>query len=500
MGWLVGFSDGLRNFLFGSVASLAFTAGIPVAQAQVARPDQYVLLSFDGSSSISMWRNTRAFATRATLQNAPVKFTYFISGVYYVGKDFKSKYIAPGRGAGASAIGWGSNFLDLQARFDQTNLASVEKNEIASNANGHFDGSGWSLQNWQDEFRQFHAIIFDFFNFNTGLKPTALFPNGWVFPKNSMVGFRAPQLGTSAGLWETLRQFGYRYDTSKTSKPNYWPERDAKGGFWNFPLASLTIAGTGKKTLSMDYNFYFADSKAQPNPSAKQQYKQQMLETYLQYFETNYNGNRAPVHIGHHFSLWNDSAYWEALQEFSLKVCGQPEVKCVTNTELADFMDSRTPAEISAYRAGNFEKLQPLRLSRGTPTLDLDLKVALVPPGVAGNRTSSNAAWVRLTGRDSRLRAQDRLEVRVNGQAVSISRSNRFLDIESLRKKYAGQDVTVEVRLVRRGAEIARATQQLYDVGGLDESVSAEPLELRALQGDLPEAHIDDFGQIDGGN
>ncbi|CAN5482211.1 hypothetical protein BH10BDE1_BH10BDE1_24730 [soil metagenome] len=489
-----------RSFATLALQALCLTALIVTAaksEAQVARPDQYVLLAFDGSSAISMWKTTRAFAARSKLQKAPVNFTYFISGVYYVGKANKTKYVEPTHGAGVSAIGWGADAADLQARYDQTNLAHDEENEIASHANAHFDGSKWSLKNWHDEFKQFHTIIFDFFNFNK-VTPTALYPNGWAFPEKSMVGFRAPQLGTSAGLWDTLKEFNYRYDTSKTSKSNYWPQRDPKG-FWNFPLASLVIAGTGKHTLSMDYNFYYADSKALPNPGAKQQYKKQMLETYLQYFEQNYNGNRGPVHIGHHFSLWNDSAYWEAMQEFALKVCGKPEVRCVTYSQLADFMDTRTPAQIAAYQAGNFPKMAPITVASFMPALDLDVKVALLPPGVGGNSTSSNAVVVRVDGQDRFLRVQDRVEVRVNGESLPVSRTNRFLDIDSLRNSYRGQDVTVEARIVRRGTEIARATHLLQDVGGVNERVSAEPEETRALLGDLPEAHVDEAGEIDGG-
>ena len=38
------------------------------------------------------------------------------------------------------------------------------------------------------------------------------------------------------------------------------------------------------------------------------------------------------------------------------KVCGQPEVECVTYRQLADFMDSLTSEEIAAYQTGNFSQ------------------------------------------------------------------------------------------------------------------------------------------------
>lgn len=455
--------------------------GAASASASGSRPPQFVLLAFDGSSSIPMWEETRDFARRAKAKGAPVKFTYFISGVYYVGKANRKKYIEPTRGAGVSAIGWGDDAADLLARYDQTNLAAIEEHEIASHANAHFSGDKWTVKEWSSEFTQFHSIIFDFFNFN-GVRPSSRFPNGWVFKEDSMTGFRAPQLGVSKGLWDVIRAKGYRYDTSLVAKANYWPERHVQGGHWNFPLAALTIAGTGKRTLSMDYNFYVADSAAKPNPAQKARFKNQMIETYLQYFEGNYNGNRAPVHIGHHFSKWNDGAYWEAMQEFALAVCGRPEVQCVTYRELADFMDSKKPQEIEAYRRGAFDKLPSLRLAQGLPTYDLGVRMVA---SSAAARTLQGYS-VELRGRDGRLGAGDRIETRLNGGLVQGGGAWR----QALR----GQNAIVETRILRAGQEIARATQILSQIGLPSESISEQPVEARALLGDLPEAHAEGEG------
>jgi hypothetical protein len=106
----------------------------------------------------------------------------------------------------------------------------------------------------------------------------------------------------------------------------------------------------------MDYNFYYLHSKAKPNPSQAKRYEEDMFKTYMNYFESNYNGNRAPIHIGHHFSAWNNGAYWNALFQFAEAVCGQPEVQCITYSELADFMDLLTPTQITAYQKGVFPK------------------------------------------------------------------------------------------------------------------------------------------------
>src|SRR5262249_12393180 len=153
------------------------------------------------------------------------------------------------------------------------------------------------------------------------------------------------------GLYQVLKNRHYAYDTSKSGPSNYWPQQN--NGVWNFPLAELRIVGSGKRTLSMDYNFYVADSRGEPDAANKSKYEKQMVDTYVQYFESNYFGNRGPIHIGHHFSKWNGGAYWSAMQQFARRVCGLPEVKCVTYKDLLDFVNENK-AKIPAFQAGSF--------------------------------------------------------------------------------------------------------------------------------------------------
>lgn len=339
-----------------SVSARLAKALSPSEHPPVERPPQFVALAFDGSKSISMWRATREFAKAASARvQAPVRFTYFISSVYYMKSAYRAFYLSPGHQPGSSAIGWGGNSVDLEARIDQTGFAFEEKHEIASHAAGHFDGSQWSEADWRNEFHQFFEMIFRVFELNPSIRRTQSFPQGWRFKPDDVVGFRAPQLGTSDGLWPVLAQRGFRYDTSRVAAPTRWPRKD-KYGVWNFPLARLTIAGTARATLSMDYNFYVADSAAQSDPVNSQLYRQRMLATYRNYFLTNYLGNRAPVHIGHHFSLWNDGAYWEAFKDFAEEVCGLPEVICGTYAELADFLESQPEANLRLFELGRFDK------------------------------------------------------------------------------------------------------------------------------------------------
>ena len=188
-----------------------------------------------------------------------------------------------------------------------------------------------------------------------------------------MAGFRAPYLAKSAGLYAALERNGYRYDTSGVGPSDAWPERvDA---IWRFNLAMLRIAGSGKNTLSMDYNFFVAHSRAPSPIRGAMKRREQTLATYLNYFKSNYTGNRAPLHIGHHFTAMQGGAYNEALKSFARAVCGLPEVRCVTYAGLAEFMDQQNPETLAAYRKGEFARagapalnVASLRAERRHPT------------------------------------------------------------------------------------------------------------------------------------
>ncbi len=321
-----------------------------------AKPPQFVLLAFDGSYSLDAWKKSRNFAKTMTEAGKPVKFTYFISGVYFVSRSDRKLYNAPGgKGLGRSAIGWGGKPEEIEPRLKQMNLAYTEGHEIANHAVGHFNGQKWSQADWRKEFDYFNQFIFEAY-------PRNSLTGSLAFDRSAIQGFRAPELGQGPGLYKVLAEDGFRYDTSKIAQINYWPQK--QNGIWNFPLGQIKTALTRKNTLSMDYNFYVAHSKARPNPKRAKFYEEDMFKTYMNYFEQNYNGNRAPIDIGHHFSAWNGGAYWNAMFRFAEAVCGLSEVQCVTYSELADFMDLLTPEQIAAYQKGEFDPV----LSQSTVT------------------------------------------------------------------------------------------------------------------------------------
>jgi hypothetical protein len=109
----------------------------------------------------------------------------------------------------------------------------------------------------------------------------------------------------------------------------------------------------------MDYNFIVAQSGGRADPRRAEAFKEQMLATYLDYFRKSYTGNRAPLHIGHHFEAYQGGVYHEALKEFARRVCGLPEVKCAAYSELADYMDRQAPQALAAYQRGDFPHAAP---------------------------------------------------------------------------------------------------------------------------------------------
>lgn len=354
---------------------LIFTLEVSAA---VKRPPQFVMLAFDGSKDVGFWKESQAFAD-ATATNQPdadgkdapgfLRFTYFASGVYFIADNTKEIYVEPAKGAGKSAIGFGGTTANLKPRVEQMAKAMEAEHEIASHGNAHYDASAYTEAQWDKEFDQFEVLMKNAWKgkaqgwknkagSSIGADQADKEPKNWVsYFENDVIGFRAPLLGVGNGLWPALVKHKFAYDTSRVDKMNYWPKK--VNGIWNFPLSGLKIVGSGKNTLSMDYNFYFTQSKGVAGPANKfKTYEDEMYNTYIEYFKNNYNGNRAPVHIGHHFSKWNGGAYWKAMQRFASKVCNQPEVRCVTYKELAKFMDATTkdPNLVAAYQKGDFEK------------------------------------------------------------------------------------------------------------------------------------------------
>jgi hypothetical protein len=302
---------------------------------------QFVVLSFDGSQAIPMWEATRKFARDLNASGTPIHFTYFVSSVYWLAPAFKNIYESPGEKPGASRIGFAYSVKDVDNRIKEVNAAIAEGHEIGSHLNGHFDGTNWTAADWEQEFNSFNNLLFNYAA-NNQIDPAKPLTK-LNLTEADVVGLRAPNLATNANLAPVLQKFNYRYDASKVKKNGIWPTKE--NGIWQLGLSSIKVADKPNYLLAMDYNFYLYQTKtvdlvkkAMPE---WQTLHNEVLNTYLNYFNLNYNGTRAPIVIGHHFSLWNDGVYWEAMKDFARAVCGRPEVQCVNFRKLADWLDAQ---------------------------------------------------------------------------------------------------------------------------------------------------------------
>jgi peptidoglycan/xylan/chitin deacetylase (PgdA/CDA1 family) len=329
------------------MASLvAFSVGQLHAD-EIARPPQFVMLAFDNCTELTRWQDLTDFAAAMDRDGKRVRFTFFVSGVNFIANAFRDVYAGPGQRRGGSNIGFGGTADEVRQRVDDVNALYQQGHEIASHALGHFSGRGWSAGDWGKEFTAYRDVLANVGTIN-GLGSDVKL----AFPASAVIGFRAPYLDTSPALYPALKANGFRYDTSGDSAPDAWPEKI--DGIWRFNLARLRLHGTGKNILSMDYNFFIAQSRGAVEPQRRAFFRQQAVATYLDYFKSNYAGNRAPLNIGHHFFDYQDGAYKEALMSFARLVCGLPEVRCITYAALADYMDQQSATTLAAFRNGDF--------------------------------------------------------------------------------------------------------------------------------------------------
>jgi hypothetical protein len=318
-------------------------------QAEVERPPQYVVMAFDGAIELERWRDLAEFTAEINKDGEHALFTFFFSAVGLIADANRRLYQGPRQRRGTSAINFGGSPPEVQSRVDYLNAFNARGHEIASHAVGHFNGASWSAAEWTQELKAYGDVLDNVGPINGLPAETKL-----AFARDRIVGLRAPYLAAGAGLYPALKAARFRYDASRIGWPGAWPEKT--DGIWRFNLAQLRISGSGRATLSMDYNFFVAQSGGLVDPRRQEQFGAQMFETYLDYFRSNYAGNRAPLHIGHHFTNMQNGVYAATLRRFARTVCGLPEVRCTTYERLADFLDALPPATLDAYRKGDFPR------------------------------------------------------------------------------------------------------------------------------------------------
>ena len=96
------------------------------------KKNQYILISFDGMP-------TRRLLDFSEITG--IRFTFFISAVYYVTRGQGKNYRQPGYKKGRSAIGFGGSRKQVIKNKEMVYRALYLNNEIASHLNGHSRGT-----------------------------------------------------------------------------------------------------------------------------------------------------------------------------------------------------------------------------------------------------------------------------------------------------------------------------------------------------------------------
>jgi hypothetical protein len=322
---------------------------------------QFVLLAFDGSRSLTMWENSRAFAKEMAASGTPVYFTYFINAVYLLDPKFHSWFQSPGQKAGVSNIGFGTSQEDVLARIAEINAAYAEGHEIGSHNVGHFEGGNWTFDEWMGQFDLFDKIVSRAESMNAAYHIDV--------PLEDIVGFRAPDLSVNQEMYRALAAKHFLYDASKAGGGHSFPYKD-QNGLWQLSLPTITVGPAYKhkgsknpyqdRVLAMDYNLFLHDTKgkdlAKKETALWQTIHDQTLAALMNDFDEQYYkdgktgvpGRRAPVYFASHFSTWNDGVYWEAMKDFAREVCGKPEVYCITYRDLAMWMEAKDVIKAAA--------------------------------------------------------------------------------------------------------------------------------------------------------
>jgi hypothetical protein len=293
------------------------------------KPPLFIVVSFDGAGDLALWARWRAVARQVN-----ARMTFFLSGPYLYPGDRRTDYKPPYKKPGASDIGWGDT-ANILGRTKVLREAIAEGHEIGTHANGHFCGATgigrWTTAQWTAELSAFDRMVRTGPSLATGktVEPP--------FDPVTVKGMRTPCLeGNRPAYRLAMAQRGMLYDASA---PGYiaWPKK--ADGLWNFPLESVTLAGTAKKTLTMDYNLWFAQTQARTAPIAQAPaLKAQVLATYRQALAKSRASGNPPLFLGNHFNRWNNSVYSDALTAFVAETCKQPDVRCVSNMELASWL------------------------------------------------------------------------------------------------------------------------------------------------------------------
>ena len=270
-----------------------------------------VIVTFDGSKDLDKWQEILAFARKND-----ARFTFFVSGVYFLTDAEKNKYIYPADPTkrGLSDIGFGGASTEVARRKELVKESLENGHDIESHLNGHFDASRWTSKMWELEFKQF----FEFTKFIAKPIRHVRFP---LLAMNRKVYNVLPEFGIRSVVsvvendYEDLSVFSVKYD----GRPYV---------FLEFPISYEHLRRS--KVLLMDYNLFFQDEKFHVKAKAAQD---EMVSFYLSEAEQCFKEQR-PFFISHHFMDWNHDAYWKALQRIIPLLKSKYQVEFITVSDL----------------------------------------------------------------------------------------------------------------------------------------------------------------------
>jgi hypothetical protein len=307
------------------------------------RPPQFVLFSFDGAGSHEHWTRIRDVASRSD-----ARVTGFLSGLYLVPDEEKTRYTGPGHPAGKSSIGFGGSRAEVDTLVTDLNLARELGHEIGTHYNGHFcagaepSGRTWTRAMWTDELTQFRGFV-----------ESARQSLGLRVEQAEIRGGRTPCLeGDQAQAFPAMAAAGLRYDTSQVVRGITWPVEHTtpNGTIREYGMPTVTVPALGRKVVLMDYNLWFVLNGAKDEPGRAEEFRQVTLGAYRAAYESALAGNRAPLVIGNHFNTWSGGGFSAAVEDFVGEVCTRPETICATYSQVDAFLDLQDPAVVAQWR------------------------------------------------------------------------------------------------------------------------------------------------------
>jgi len=322
---------------------------VPTKLKAGQKAPQFIVVSFDGVGWHEKWQYWRDIASKV-----PFHFTGFLTGVYLLSDQTKSKYQGPGHGVGKSSVGWNAPG-DLPVEIADLNQAYRSGNEIASHFNGHFcagdapSGKDWSTGDWNNELDQFFALMANV-RTNNGLPASTTL----AFGAKDIIGERTPCLeGQPEALFPALKSHNLTYDSSFTRRGISWPTQSKQYKIWQLGMAEFPVHGTSHFQITMDYNFYYTQRGGTSNGVTAAQSaadSAQVQATYQDMYNATSAGNRAPLMLGNHFNAWNNSAYSKALGGFLLANCAKAGTYCVPIRDVVAWMKMQDPSVLASLQ------------------------------------------------------------------------------------------------------------------------------------------------------